>query len=128
MADSPDDVTLPSSTATPIYDDDAAATSDGVGGGAVAPGATIGRYRIHDVLGAGGAGVVLSALDTELGRRVAIKLLVRDHAEGRVRLVREAQAMAKLSHPNVVSVHEIIRVGDRTGIVMELVDGVNLRA
>lgn len=128
MADLEDDATVPSPAKTPAGDD--ATAPDGGGGGdgqtAFAPGATIGRYRVEGVVGAGGAGVVLSALDTELGRRVAIKVLLRDYAEARARLVREAQAMAKLSHRNVVTVHEIIRVGGGTGIVMELVDGVNL--
>ncbi len=128
MAGLEDDATVPSPPKTPVDDD--ATAPDGGGGGdgqtAFAPGATIGRYRVEGVVGAGGAGVVLSALDTELGRRVAIKVLVRDYAEARARLVREAQAMAKLSHRNVVTVHEIIRVGAGTGIVMELVDGMNL--
>ncbi|HUQ07277.1 MAG TPA: serine/threonine-protein kinase [Kofleriaceae bacterium] len=94
--------------------------------GSFGPGATIGRYLIKEVVGAGGSGLVLAALDTELGRKVAIKVLSREQEEGRIRLMREAQAMARLSHPNVVTVHEVIRVGDREGIVMELVDGVDL--
>ncbi|HUQ05176.1 MAG TPA: serine/threonine-protein kinase [Kofleriaceae bacterium] len=129
MAVSGDDATVPSPTETPAGDDATAVEHAGGSGDdamVLAPGGTIGRYRILDVVGAGGAGVVLSAHDTELGRRVAIKVLLRDYAEARVRLVREAQAMAKLSHRNVVTVHEIIRAGSGTGIVMELVDGVNL--
>ena len=89
-------------------------------------GATIGRYRVRRVVGAGGVGLVLAAEDDELGRTVAIKVLAKEHAEARTRLLREAKAMARLSHPNVVTVHEVLRVGDRTAIVMELVDGQDL--
>jgi len=92
----------------------------------IAIGARIGKYEVRRVVGAGGAGVVLAARDEELGRDVAIKFLVRDSDEARARLLREAKAMAQLSHPNVVTVHEVLRLGDRTGIVMALVDGRNL--
>lgn len=87
---------------------------------------TIGRYEVRRVVGSGGMGVVIAAHDPELGRQVAIKVLAREHAEARTRLLREAQAMARLSHANVVTVHEVLKVNDRAAIVMELVDGRDL--
>ena len=101
-------------------------TTTGGGGGSFGPGATFGRYQIQRVIGTGGSGLVLAAHDAELDRGVAIKVLAYESAETRTRLLREAQAMAQLSHPNVVTVHEVIRLDDRTGIVMELVDGEDL--
>ncbi len=90
-------------------------------------GMTLGRYRIESRLGAGGMGVVYAAHDPELHRRVALKLL-HGFARGgdderRVRLQREAQAMAQLSHPHVVTVHDVGSVGDVVFVAMELVDG-----
>jgi tetratricopeptide (TPR) repeat protein/tRNA A-37 threonylcarbamoyl transferase component Bud32 len=105
--------------------------------GAPPPGATIGRFEVLGVLGAGGMGVVLAARDPHLDRRVALKVLRpgvwRDGAAestGRARLVREAKAMARLAHPNVVAVHEVSLEGpDGTPfIVMEHVDGRTIRA
>src|SRR5687768_9606742 len=73
---------------------------------AFARGGSIGRYIVVDLIGAGGMGVVHSAFDPELGRRVAIKLVATgggsSAGEGRQRLLREAQAMAQVSHPNVI--------------------------
>ncbi len=89
-------------------------------------GGQIGRYRIRSLVGAGGVGMVFAADDIELGRAVAIKLLAREHDDARTRLLREAQAMARLSHPNVVTVHEVLHIGERTAIVMELVAGQDL--
>src|SRR5271156_3989661 len=78
----------------------------------LARGATIGRYTIIRRLGAGGMGIVYLAFDPELDRRVAVKLLQAAVAagigsEGPARLVREAQVMAKLSHPNVITVFDV---------------------
>jgi len=92
------------------------------------PGAQIGRYVVRRPIGRGGMGVVVAAYDPELDREVAIKLVATDRGEARARLVREAQALAKLSDPNVVTVYEVIWFGDRSGIVMELVDGQDLAA
>ncbi len=93
----------------------------------------IGRFRILDRLGAGGMGVVYSAYDPELDRKVALKLLRPDLAErgsggttGTSRLQREAQAMARLNHPNVVTVHEVGRHGEQVFVAMEFVDGTTL--
>jgi serine/threonine protein kinase len=67
-------------------------------------GARVGRYTIRQTIGFGGMGLVVAAYDSELGRSVAIKLVAGDSDQARRRLVREAQAMARLSHPNVVTV------------------------
>ncbi|MCB9705469.1 MAG: serine/threonine protein kinase [Myxococcales bacterium] len=90
----------------------------------------VGRYIILDRLGAGGMGVVYVAFDPELDRRVAIKLLRwrGGRAEDRTRLLREAQAMARLQHPNVVAVHDVGVLGGRVWTAMELVEGVTLGA
>ncbi len=93
----------------------------------------IGRFRILGRLGAGGMGVVYSAYDPELDRKVALKLLRPDLAEdasrgskGTSRLQREAQAMARLNHPNVVTVHEVGRHGAQVFVAMEFVRGETL--
>ncbi len=95
-------------------------------------GAKIGRFQVVKEIGAGGMGVVVAALDPLLDRMVAVKLL-RAEAFGedatekaRTRLLREAQAMAKLSHPNVLPVFDAGQVGDEVFIAMELVEGGNL--
>ncbi len=88
------------------------------------PGGRVGRYRLLEQLGRGGMGVVFVAHDPELDRRVAIKFL--RSGENEARFVREARALAKLSHPNVVPVYDVGRCDDRTFIAMELIDGVTL--
>jgi tetratricopeptide (TPR) repeat protein/predicted Ser/Thr protein kinase len=93
-------------------------------------GAAVGRYVILDRIGSGGMGVVYAAYDPELDRRVALKLLRPDrftHEAGRSRLLREAQALARLTHPNVVAVHDAGTFGDRVFVAMELVEGETLR-
>lgn len=98
----------------------------------LAKGDQLGRYEIEGVLGAGAMGVVYAAHDTQLRRRVALKVihpaLPFDLApeEARARILREAQSMAKLSHPNVVSVFELGAHGDELFVAMELSDGVTL--
>src|SRR5262249_28547571 len=83
------------------------------------------RYQIERRLGAGGMGVVYAARDLQLGRRVAVKVVRPriDSATAQERLAREAQAMAKLRHPNVVTVPAIVSVGDQLLLVMELIEG-----
>ena len=79
-------------------------------------GETIGRYQIKGLLGAGGMGQVFTALDLELGRTVALKLVPPDlvaSARARVRLLREAQALARLQHPNVVAIYDVGTEGDQ---------------
>ena len=89
----------------------------------------IGRFAVLRRIGEGGMGVVYSAYDDELERKVAIKLvrpeLGLDHAQIRIR--REAQAAARLSHPNVVSVYEIGEHEGRLFVAMEFVRGQTLR-
>jgi tRNA A-37 threonylcarbamoyl transferase component Bud32 len=98
----------------------------------VVAGDTIGRYIILARLGAGGMGVVYTAYDPQLDRKVALKLLRTGgiaEAEARSRLIREAQAIAQLSHPNVVAVYDVGTAD--TGevyIAMELVEGETLTA
>ena len=90
---------------------------------------TLGRYKIVSEIGQGAMGVVYAAYDPELDRKVALKL-VRSEARGskaRARLVREAQAMARLSHPNVVTVYDVTTAGDEVVLALELVDGTTLR-
>jgi len=92
------------------------------------PGGRIGRFVILEVLGQGGMGIVLAAYDPDLDRRVALKLLHPglDDPSG-ARLVREARAMARLAHPNVLSVHEIGSVDGKAFIAMEFASGGTLR-
>ncbi len=85
---------------------------------------TLGRYVVMGTLGRGGMGVVLRGFDPKLDRRVAIKVLHRELSEQQTqRLLREAQALARLSHPNVVQVYEVDEIDGQTFVVMELVQG-----
>jgi serine/threonine protein kinase/tetratricopeptide (TPR) repeat protein len=86
----------------------------------------IGRYAVLRKLGQGGMGVVYVAFDEDLDRRVALKLLRGELSKddrGRARMLREAQALARLSHPNVVQVHEVGQWTDHDYVAMEYVDG-----
>jgi serine/threonine protein kinase len=94
----------------------------------LANGTRLGRFEICGVLGAGGMGIVYSAVDTGLGRKVAIKLQQHGHVPlARLRLEKEAQALAKLSHPNIVTVYDFGLHEDELWIAMEQVDGRTLR-
>ena len=89
------------------------------------------RYRVDAELGRGGMGVVYRAHDVLLDRDVALKVLSDSglgalSAEGRARLLREAQAVAKLNHPNIVSVYDAGKVDGVPFVVMELVEGPSL--
>lgn len=88
-------------------------------------GARLGRYLVETELGRGGMGVVFAAWDDALKRRVAVKLVRADRGipDARARLEREAQALAKVQHPNVVAVHDVGEAGGELFIAMELVDG-----
>jgi eukaryotic-like serine/threonine-protein kinase len=96
----------------------------------LSPGARLGRYVIGRVLGVGGMGVVYEAEDPRLGRRVALKLLRSAPGdavgERQARLLREAQAMARLSHPNVLPVFDLGTEDGRGFLAMELVEGPTL--
>jgi tetratricopeptide (TPR) repeat protein len=87
------------------------------------------RYRIESELGRGGMGVVYRAHDTLLDRAVAIKVLSETGVgiDGRARLLREAQAVARLDHPHIVPVYDAGEINDIPFIVMQLVEGANLR-
>jgi tetratricopeptide (TPR) repeat protein/predicted Ser/Thr protein kinase len=90
---------------------------------------TVGKYRIIERIGGGSMGVVYTAIDPALDRTVAIKLVRADRSGstiGRQRLLREAQAMAKLSHPNVVTVFEVGTFAERVFLAMEYVEGSTL--
>ena len=93
------------------------------------PGQRVGRFVLQERKAAGAMGVVYTALDPELGRRVAIKVLRPELVDGeaRARLIREAQAMARVADPNVVAVYEVGTVGEQVFVAMELVEGSTLR-
>ena len=107
-----------------IIDDDPALDVD--------RGSVVGRYTILDRLGSGAMGVVYTAYDPKLDRRIALKLLrIPGDDNGTqivARLIREAQALAKLSHPNVVTVHDVGTHGDQVWLSMEFVAGATLGA
>ncbi|MES1206733.1 MAG: protein kinase, partial [Pseudomonadota bacterium] len=87
-------------------------------------GQAINRFVVLGLVGRGGMGEVYAAYDPELDRKVAIKLLrTRDAAEAKSRLLREAQAIAKLQHPNVVVVYDVGTHGENVFIAMEFVEG-----
>jgi WD40 repeat protein/serine/threonine protein kinase len=89
-------------------------------------GVRIGRFTLLGQVGSGAMSMVYAAYDDELDRRVAVKLLRTALVPSDVRLRREARALARLSHPNVVAVHEIGHWEGRLFIAMELVDGQTL--
>jgi eukaryotic-like serine/threonine-protein kinase len=93
-------------------------------------GTLVGRYVLLGAIGEGGMGVVYRAFDPELDRAVAVKLIrsTEPNPEARARLLREAQALARLSHPNVVTVHDVGTFGDQVFVAMELLAGQPLSA
>ena len=93
------------------------------------PAERIGRYVVLEPIGRGGMGIVYAAYDEQLDRKVAIKVLLNDELgepEERLRFMREAQALARLSHPNVVTVHEVGESRGRIFLAMEHIKGENL--
>jgi hypothetical protein len=91
----------------------------------------LGKYRLERELGAGGMGTVWLAHDTELDRKVALKVLrpaLAGDDTAQARLLREARAMAKLRHPNVITVFDAETVGGRDLVAMELIEGSNMAA
>ncbi|MEM9461702.1 MAG: protein kinase [Myxococcota bacterium] len=94
----------------------------------LAPGSVIGGFRVEKVLGAGAMGVVYEAFDPNLDRRVALKLHAKTGDDAQTsRMWREAKAMARLSHPNVIAVHEVGEHEGQVFIAMELVEGGTVR-
>ena len=101
--------------------------------GNLGDGSKVGRYAVLERVGAGGMGVVYRAHDPELRREVALKLLKAGRAVGpaaekrRKRLLREARAMAQLSHPNVIPVYDVGVYGSGLYVAMEFVEGADAR-
>ncbi|MCA9704601.1 MAG: serine/threonine protein kinase [Myxococcales bacterium] len=133
MADLPIDPTQPSRAPRGVSAAETLMGSNTQGSaepsGRLPRGAMVGRYIVLDLRGRGGMGMVYAAYDPELDRKVAVKLLLpgRDQALGaRLRLQREAQAIARLSHPNVVAIHDVGMMGDQVFIAMEFVEGRDL--
>ncbi len=92
-------------------------------------GRTLAHYEIVGLLGKGGMGEVYVAEDTKLHRRVALKVLPKEMAvdpDRRARFQREAQAIAALNHPNIVTVHSVEEAEGIHFITMELIDGETL--
>ncbi|MCB9703891.1 MAG: protein kinase [Myxococcales bacterium] len=87
------------------------------------------RFRLGETLGQGGMGIVYAAHDTALNRKVAVKVLHDARSrqpQARARLIREAQAMARVSHPNIVQIFDVGEVDGQIHVIMEFVDGVTL--
>lgn len=91
-------------------------------------GQTIAQYRIEAKIGKGGMGVVYRATDTRLDRTVALKFLPRESLEGsnRARFVQEARTAARLSHPNICPVYELVEAGEDVFFAMALLEGETL--
>ncbi len=102
----------------------------GTPAGDLAFGSTVDRYVVLDRVGEGGMGVVYAAYDPKLDRKVALKFLNRPDPERGEwnRLLREAQAMARLAHPNVAVAYDVGTSHGHVFLAMELVDGVDLRS
>jgi tetratricopeptide (TPR) repeat protein len=99
---------------------------------AIGPGDQIGRYLVIRQVGMGGMGAVYAAYDPELDRKIALKLVRfdpdRDGEASRARLLREAQAMARVTHTNVVTVHDVGIHHEQVYVAMEFIEGVTVKA
>ncbi len=96
------------------------------------PGQSVGRYTLMRQVGSGAMGVVFEAYDPELDRRLAIKVVkmrgdARQRANASTRMIREAQALARLTHPNVVAIHDFGRIDGDVYVVMDFIEGLTLR-
>jgi predicted Ser/Thr protein kinase len=89
-------------------------------------GRTVDRYEVVRAIGAGGMGIVYLAEDTQLHRKVALKVPRAHAGDEQARTLAEARAMARLAHPNVVAVYEAGRFDDQVFVAMEFVDGITL--
>ena len=121
----------PISTSIPIVPDAAEPQTRITLSSPPGPGSAVGRYRLLYLVGRGGMGEVYAAHDPELDRKVAIKILRADSYPDEVesaRLLREAQSVAKLSHPNLVTVYDVGTAGGRLFLAMELIEGQTLAA
>src|ERR1044071_1985655 len=97
---------------------------------ALAPGTKLGRYEIRSKIAEGGMGEVYLALDTELNRTVAVKVLHEAVAANEQRLrrfIQEAQAASALNHPHILTIYEIGSTGNSRFIATEFIDGDTLR-
>ena len=115
----------------PAPGDDVTAPLADEPGAPIARGARVGRFVVLEPIGRGGMGIVVAAYDPVLDRRVAVKLLHASTAPAAAldaQLLREAQAMARLAHPNVVTVHDAGAADGRVYLAMEHVDGGTLRS
>ena len=94
---------------------------------------TLGRYNIERVIGKGAMGVVYEGIDPRLGRRVAIKTILKSHLDDdtakdfAMRFVREAQAVARLNHPHIVQVYDFGEEAEVAYLVMEFIRGKELK-
>ena len=117
---------LPDVGRTPSFDPEPA---ESVPTGFVPPSEVLGRYVVLHRLGTGGMGVVYAAYDPKLDRRVALKLLRKNSSNpgrrkrAQERLLAEARALARLTHPNVITVHDVAAIDGRVVVAMEHVDG-----
>ena len=96
----------------------------------LSPDTKLGRYKIHSLLGVGGMGEVYLGEDTQLHRKVALKVLPADVASSRDRMrrfIQEAQAAAALNHPNIAHIYEISSADGLNFIAMEFIEGQTLR-
>jgi serine/threonine protein kinase len=104
--------------------------SQGAVGGLLKVGTLVGNYRVKSLIGCGGMGEVYLARDVQLGRNVALKVLHRDYAGSAMakkRLLLEARAMARFSHPNIVSIYGVGEHNDSLYLALEFLDGNTLR-
>ena len=94
-------------------------------------GTSVGPYQILEKLGAGGMGEVFLGHDPRLERRVALKCLTSEGSaspDGYARVLREARAVARLTHPHIAGVYDVLEQQGRAFIVMEYVEGISLAA
>jgi serine/threonine protein kinase len=122
--------TLQAAPPSEAIGDDAPPTLDDLDRRALKPGDRVSRYIIERELGRGGMGVVFAAEDPSLHRKIALKVMRGDDDDpkGSERMMREARAMAQLSHPNVVAIHDVGELSDsQVFLAMELVEGKTLR-
>ena len=114
-----------------MQDGRANARTANVTAGDLQTGARIGRYVVIESVGSGAMGVVYGAYDPELDRKIALKLLKPGQGakeKARARLLREAQAMARLAHPNVVAVHDVGVFEDQVFLAMEFLGGGTIKS